>query len=240
MSVQSEIIVDEFDLIARKLPLAGKRLIELGCGDGKMSRRLVQQAGVAEMQAFEVDDAALAKLASLEPVAGLLYARGEAQDIDADDESFDGALMLKSLHHVPVDQMDAALAEVRRVLKPGSRLYASEPVFDGPLNDIMRLFHDEGLVRQAAIDAIARACERGVFKRAEQIHFMTPVVFADFADFERRMMSMTHTTLAITPAIRAEVKQRFEAFAKANQATTGNTDEVRFVRPMRVDLLERG
>jgi SAM-dependent methyltransferase len=73
-----------------------------------------------------------------------------AQAIPFQDGSFDLALMLKSLHHVPLDLLDQALAEVHRVLRPQGLLYVSEPVFAGALNEVMRLFHDEELVRAAA------------------------------------------------------------------------------------------
>ncbi len=70
---------------------------------------------------------------------------------------FDLALMHKSLHHVPLTAMDQALAEVARVLRPGGYLYVSEPVYAGPLNEIVRLYNDEGVVRAAAQAALDRA-----------------------------------------------------------------------------------
>jgi 2-methylisocitrate lyase-like PEP mutase family enzyme len=65
--------------------------------------------------------------------------------------------MFKSLHHVPVPLMDQALAEIRRVLKPGGLAYISEPVFAGEFNEVLRLFHDESIVRREAFSAIERA-----------------------------------------------------------------------------------
>ncbi len=57
--------------------------------------------------------------------------------------------MLKSLHHVPVESMAQALVDAARVLRPGGHLYVSEPVYAGPLNEVVRLFNDEGKVRAA-------------------------------------------------------------------------------------------
>jgi SAM-dependent methyltransferase len=53
----------------------------------------------------------------------------------------------------PNDAEDQALAEVHRVLKPGGRLYCSEPVYWGSFNEIMRLIDDERIVREAAFAA---------------------------------------------------------------------------------------
>ena len=50
----------------------------------------------------------------------------------ADDASIDGVVFKCSLHHVPPAEMDAALGEALRVLKPGAGfLYIAEPVMAG-------------------------------------------------------------------------------------------------------------
>lgn len=226
-----QVIADEYALIVEKLPLAGAHLIELGCGDGAMSRRLAEGAGVAEILAFEVDRVQLDRNLSKVTPDALTFAHGAAECIDQPDARFDHAMMLKSLHHVPIDAMDSALAEVCRVLRPGGLLYVSEPVFDGEFNEIMRLFHDEQLVREAAIAALSRVCDGGLFERNEQVHFRAPIAFADFGDFERRMMNLSHTKLDISPVVRAKVRELFES----HMTPTG----VRFERPMRVDLLRK-
>ena len=73
-----------------------------------------------------------------------------AQQIPLDDGSVDIVLMFKSLHHVPLELMEASLQEINRVLKPGGLAYISEPVFSGDFNDILRLFNNEKKVREAA------------------------------------------------------------------------------------------
>ena len=110
-------------------------------------------------------------------------------------------------------------------------MYVSEPVAEGEFNEITSLFHDEKIVREAAIAAMARACDKGLFERTEQIYFLAPIAFADFADFERRMMNPSHTPLDISPAVRERVRERFESLM--------GRSGVRFERLMRVDLLRR-
>ncbi len=139
--------------------------------------------------------------------------------------------MLKSLHHVPLARMDRALAEIARVLRPGGHLYASEPVFAGELNGIMRLFHDEQAVREAALAAIDRAAAGGPLEPVARVPFLAPVAFRDFADFERRMMRVTHSELRLPEATVARVRERFERHLGPQGA--------RFDRPMRADLLRR-
>ncbi|MFC4485950.1 class I SAM-dependent methyltransferase [Tepidiphilus baoligensis] len=226
-----QIINDEYELIVQKLPLNNARIIELGCGDGTMSCRLAERAGVREIVALEVDEAQLARNLAKDRPASITFCRGAAEAINEPDESFDHAMMLKSLHHVPVDMMDRALEEIHRVLRPGGLLYVSEPVFEGEFNEIMRLFHDEKIVREAAIAAMERSCDKGLFERIEQIYFLTPITFIDFDDFERRMMNPSHTKLEISPVIKERVRTLFDSYM--------GQSGVRFDRPMRVDLLRK-
>lgn len=62
--------------------------------------------------------------------------------------------------------MAQALAEAARVLRPGGHLYVSEPVYAGPLNDVIGLFHDEREVRAAAQAALDEALRGNHFGRA--------------------------------------------------------------------------
>ncbi len=59
---------------------------------------------------------------------GIEFVEAGAQNVPFPDDAFDLALMLKSLHHVPIDLMDQALEEVARVLRTGSLFYVPEPI----------------------------------------------------------------------------------------------------------------
>jgi SAM-dependent methyltransferase len=181
--------------------------------------------------ALEVDERQLAQNLAAPPLPGLDFVHAGAQAIPLADASFDGALMLKSLHHVPLPLMDAALAGARRVLRPGGWLYVSEPVAAGPLNGITRLFNDEGRVRAEAQAALDRALAGGGWVAEAERRFEVPVRFADFADFERRMVDVTFAERHLDDALRAAVRARFAPHLGA--------DGAHFVRPMHVRLLRR-
>ena len=224
------VVEDEPALLAELLPLEGARVLDLGCGDAAFSRRLLARGYAASVDALEVDAIQHAKNLAAPAIPGLAFGAGGADDIPFPGDRFDLALMLKSLHHVPPDRMDRAFAEVRRVLRPGGRLYVSEPVYEGEFNEIMRLFHDEGEARAAAIDAIARAVAGGRFRPLAQVRFVAPIAFRDFADFEARMMGVTHSRPDRSAATVARVRERFERHLGPGGA--------RFERPVRADLLE--
>ena len=154
---------NELEVMAEKLPLAGATVLELGCGAAFMTRRLATELGCARIIATEVDRIQHEKNLQIEGLGNVEFVLGGAEAIDLPPASVDLVVMLKSLHHVPTGLMDQALAEIHRVLVPDGFAYLSEPVYRGDFNDIMRLFHDEKQVREAAFAAIRRAVAGGGF-----------------------------------------------------------------------------
>jgi ubiquinone/menaquinone biosynthesis C-methylase UbiE len=226
-----EIVSDEVALLASLVALAGARVVELGCGNAEFARQLVERTPVASVMAFEVDAVQHHKNVESPHPAKLQFAFGGAEKIALDDASVDGVVMMKSLHHVPGAGLDAALLEIARVLKPGGWFYASEPVYAGSLNDVVKLFHDEGRVRAAAYDAVKRAARDGVLREEREIHFMAPVAFHDFAEFEQKTIRATHTHHDLSDELLARVRVQFERHMTPAGA--------KFIRPMRVNLMRR-
>ena len=230
-STPADVVTDELALLNRMVPLRAQRIIELGCGNAALSRKLLAAWPQCRVTGLEVDEAQHAKNLAAPPTPGLSFTAAGAQAIPFADASFDLALMLKSLHHVPLDLMDQGLAEVRRVLRPGGHLYVSEPVFDGPLNEIIRLYNDEQAVRHAAYQAVRRALACGGWREVTEHHFLMHEKFADFDDFERRKTGVTYAERRWSGELRERVRERFEAL----RPPAGQP----FLRPMRVNLLEK-
>ena len=224
------LIADELDVLAALVPLDDRDIVELGCGAAQLARALLCRYPGSRVVGLEVDERQHAKNLQA-PQAGLRFALGGAEAIALPDASFDLALMLKSLHHVPMAAMARALAEVARVLRPPGRLYVSEPIYGGALNDVIRLFNDEGVVRAAAQSALDAALLSGAWVQEAERRFAVAVHFRDFADFEQRMMRPTYAEHHIDDAKLAEVRRVFEPHCGA--------DGAHFVRPMHVRLLRR-
>ena len=220
---------DEAGLFRPWLERCGGRVLELGCGDGRNARLLASHPRVESVLALETDTIQHAKNLAAEPHAKLRFALGGAEAIPAEDQAFDMVFLFKSLHHVPVASMDQALGELGRVLRPGGIAYVSEPVFAGEFNEVLRLFHDESVVRQRAFEAVERAVAGGRFELVEERFFLLPVVFETFEVFERRVVGVTHTHHELDDATLAEVRARFEGFAAQNGGE--------FLAPQRVDVL---
>lgn len=229
---QADLTCDEREVYESLLPLKGARVLELGCGKAEKTLAIARSNAVASISAMEVDEIQHARNLALVDLPGnIKFFRGSAEDIPAPDASFDIVMMFKSLHHVPLESMSKALAEIRRVLRPGGLAYLSEPVFAGEFNEIMRLFNDEQTVRAAAFAAVEQAVRDGVFELVCQKFFNTPGHFDSFAQFDERMLQVTHTRLDLSPALYATVRERF-----MQHMTPQGAD---FRNPIRVDLLRK-
>ena len=223
-------LCNELDLIAERLPLANATVLELGCGKAQMTRRIAERFPTARIIATEVDQ--IQHTNNVETQHDRIeFKLGGAQAIDTPDNSIDVVFLFKSLHHVPSELMAQAMLEIARVLKPGGLAWISEPVYAGDFNNILRLFHDEKVVREQAFQAVSQAVTAGILELVEQIFCHTESRFADFNEFDQRIIQVTHTNHQLDAALYQTVKARFEVHIGA--------DGARFENPARFDLLRK-
>lgn len=118
---------------------AGAQILDLGCGTGTLTLEIKGTHPDATVWGVDADSKALklakAKAAAREtPIA--LY-KGLAQKLPLPDASFDRVLSSLFFHHLDSAAKSAALAEVRRVLKPGGELHVAD--WGKARNGLMRL-----------------------------------------------------------------------------------------------------
>jgi ubiquinone/menaquinone biosynthesis C-methylase UbiE len=224
-------VENELGVISRMLPLAGARVLELGCGAAEKTRAIAESTDVAAITAVEIDPIQHRKNLKIADLPKVNFKSYGAQAIPEADDSFDIVMMFKSLHHVPGQSMDQALQEIQRVLKPGGYAYISEPVFAGEFNEIMRLFHDEEIVRKNAFDALLRAVDRGVLELGEEYFFKNVIKLRSFEQYEAGILSVTHIDHDLDDETLVEVKRRF----MKHESDKGFVFEV----PNRIDLLRK-
>lgn len=227
----NDLLCDEFTVIDAELALDGAHILELGCGKAEKTRTLARSGKVANIVAMEVDAIQHARNLLADALPGVTFQHGAAEAIPCKDESFDIVMMFKSLHHVPTALMDRALDEIRRVLKPGGMAWISEPVYAGEFNEILRLFHDEKLVREAAFAAVRKAVDDGRLGLVKQRFFTTSGRFESFEQFEDRVIRVTHTHHELSPELLTGVREKFTAHLGPQGA--------HFRNPMRVDILRK-
>lgn len=220
---------DQF-LLPELINFHNASIVELGCGTAFVTRKLAEAWPTANIIAAEVDETQHNKNLAITDLHNVTFQLAGMENINVGDNSIDAVIMLKSLHHVPAHLLKKGFAEVHRILKPGGKIYISEPVFDGDFNEILRLFNDEEKVRQSAFNATVEAVESGQFKLVSETHFLSKSVFADFSAFEERILNVTHSEFAIDNELYQKIKSKFETYPD----TDGNKV---FMNPTRVDLL---
>ena len=111
----------------------GERVLEVGPGTGYYTLDIAEE--IAPNGALDILDLQQEMLdhtmrkASERHITNIVPTQGDAQELPYPDETFDAAYMTVTLGEVP-DQ-DAALRELRRVLKPSGRLIVGE-IFGDP------------------------------------------------------------------------------------------------------------
>jgi len=202
-------ILSDMQLIAERLPVEGGRGLELGCGRAQTTRRIAEELPVREMIATEVDRVQHEKNLRITDLPKVTFRLGGVEAIEQPDGSIDAVIMLKSLHHVPRHLLTQGLREIHRVLRPGGIAYFSEPLYAGHFNEIMRLFHDERVVREHAFEALRAVVDEGLFLLEDEVFFDSISRFQGFAEFEERILGATHTEFVIDETLYTRIRDRF-------------------------------
>lgn len=112
--------IDESDLRLQAILSAlgdvrGKRILEVGCGKGRISRIL--NARGADIYGIDISEKLLTHARSIAPYH---FFKAEAYSIPFKSNTFDALVLLEVIEHIP--QLERAIKEMARVLTPEGRL----------------------------------------------------------------------------------------------------------------------
>jgi SAM-dependent methyltransferase len=115
-------------------PAEGERVLEIGPGTGYYTLDLAEWVGPAgAVEIFDLQremlDHTMRRVAE-RGLENVHDTQGDAQRLPYETDSFDAAVLITVLGEIP-DQ-DAALREIKRVLKPGGRLVVGEMMLGDP------------------------------------------------------------------------------------------------------------
>ncbi len=103
--------------VAGALDLAGKDVLEIGCGRGGGSSFVMRYLRPRSLTGIDIAENAVAFCRAYHHVPGLSFRQGDAEALPLPSGSFDVALNVESSHCY--GSMEQFVAEVARVLRPG-------------------------------------------------------------------------------------------------------------------------
>jgi ubiquinone/menaquinone biosynthesis C-methylase UbiE len=216
---------DDLAAVEALVSVSGLRLVDVGCGAGRLSRALAERG--AAVLGVEPDTIQAEKNRAADPVPGLTFVEARAESLPVASGTIDGVFFFRSLHHVPPDSMDEALREAARILVPGGFLCVVEPSMEGSHFEVMRPFHDETKVRTLAQAALRRTAD-ALFARVEGYEWRLYPQYRSFEEMVGFVTGMTFNDIRRERVETDEVRARFE---------TGRDGEgYRFEQPMLIDL----
>ncbi len=115
--------------------IAGKRVLEYGCGTGSHSKEIARRGGtVTGIDISQVGIDMATETAQKEGISGADYLVMDCENMTFPDETFDLVIGEGILHHL---NLERSYSEISRVLRPGGRAVFMEPLGH---NVAMRLF----------------------------------------------------------------------------------------------------
>ena len=156
------------EAIIKSIDLPGKRVLDVGCGEGEITRALVK-AG-AYVVGLDPNPAQIQYVLENDPDAGEVYVQAPGQSLPFYNESFDSVVYNNALHLIPSDQQLQALEEAVRILKPGGFLYIANPLAQGPSHELKKAIGDEIYVQPSLTKAIVSIKEKLCYEEKEFVY----------------------------------------------------------------------
>jgi ubiquinone/menaquinone biosynthesis C-methylase UbiE len=127
----------------------GDRVLDVGAGTGSLASALEATPGVKEVVGVDPSEALIAYARQNAKAGRARFEVGDAQALKFEDASFDSTLSLLVLNFVP--DHDKAIAEMRRVTRPGGRVSACVWDYSEGMQ-MLRFFWDEAVALNPAAD----------------------------------------------------------------------------------------
>jgi 2-polyprenyl-3-methyl-5-hydroxy-6-metoxy-1,4-benzoquinol methylase len=104
---------------------SGDHVLDIACGDGYGCRIMAPQVG--RVLGVDINQPLIAANQQNNNVENVAYDVGDCFALSLPDGAMTGATAMELIEHLPVDQVDGFISEVRRVIKPGGSFICSTP-----------------------------------------------------------------------------------------------------------------
>ena len=149
--------------------LSGRELLEIGCGDGRLSSLLADK--VKRLTAIDPDQDMINQ--ACKEISGVDFRVGYGEKLEFNDRSFDIVLFSYSLHH---QDCIKALDEAKRVLKDNGSILIIEPSTESEYTQLVSIFQEDEIDR---LDTTLAYVKSGNFDISRQDVYLVSYQFKD-------------------------------------------------------------
>lgn len=171
--------LDLYAEVARPGRLAGKDVLEVGCGRGGGAAFVFERFEAGSMVGLDLAAAAVRGCEARHARPGLRFVRGDAENLPFADSAFDAVLSVESTHcYADVPRF---LREVHRVLRPGGVLLLADF-----RHSVLPPGAQDAIIPQEDVAMLRRQLDEGGFRTLEEQDITPNVVRALQLDTPRR------------------------------------------------------
>jgi ubiquinone/menaquinone biosynthesis C-methylase UbiE len=198
----------------------GERVLEIGCGTGSLTFALPGRANIKAIEAIDYEPKFVEAARERNTDPRINIQQGDACSLQFADGEFDRALSMLVLHFVP--DSDRAVAEMRRVVRPGG--VAAATVWDNyggqpgirMFWDTLAAIEPQANARRSAFlirptnqaNELAGAFSKAGFANVTETELSVRMEFANFEDYWIPLMAGQGTQAAYLQSLPDETRQR--------------------------------
>jgi len=164
-----------YEHVAGTWPLAGREVLEVGCGRGGGAAFVAARFDVARLTGLDFSEKSIDFCRAQHRDQRLRFIVGDAEQLPFSAGFFDAVLNVESSHCYP--SVPRFIAEAFRVLRPGGALLFADLRMVDQIDDLRREFRDAGfaVAQEERITAnVVRALELDTPRRAELVRRRVP------------------------------------------------------------------
>ena len=143
--------------------LSGREMLEIGCGDGRLSSLLANK--VKSLTAIDPDKTLISQ--ARKKINGVDFRVGSGETLEFNDKSYDIALFSYSLHH---QDCVKALDEAKRVLRANGSILIIEPSTEGEYTQLVSIFQEDEMNRLRTTLSYIKSGNFGISR--EEVYFV--------------------------------------------------------------------
>ena len=178
-----------YHYVAARVPLAGRDVLEVGCGRGGGASFVKRYLQPRQMTGVDFSPKAVRICREQHRLEGLTFVPGDAEALPLPDASFDAVVNVESSHCY--GSMPAFLAQVKRVLRPGGHFLFADLRSESDRERLQRQIGECGLtvleqedITANVVEALRRDSQRKLALLEQHGNPRLMSVFRQFAAIE--------------------------------------------------------